>query len=131
MVQESEADRWDDLVFLVQRCGNVAKIGEAAEAVDESLFEQDEEKKLWSCLKKNRNMIEALINAGDYANASKAYCEAFSEAVHEFFDKVFVNVENENVKKNRIRMVKEINELYTKHIADLGEIVISGDGAKP
>ncbi|NOZ21327.1 MAG: glycine--tRNA ligase subunit beta [Planctomycetes bacterium] len=131
IVKESETDRWDDLVFLVQRCGNVAKIGKAAEAVDESLFEQDEEKALWSCYEKNKNMILALINAGDYANASAAYCEAFSEAVHEFFDKVFVNVENENVKKNRIRMVKEINELYTKHIADLGKIVISGDGAKP
>ncbi|MEW6356172.1 MAG: glycine--tRNA ligase subunit beta [Planctomycetota bacterium] len=131
IIKESQSERWGDLVFLVQRCGNVAKIGEAAEAVDESLFEQNEERALWQCFKSNREDILSLIRTSSYDEASAKYCAAFSKAVHEFFDKVFVNVENEKVKKNRIRMVKEINELYAKHIADLGEIVISGDGAKP
>lgn len=130
IVAESKSDRWADLVFLVQRAGNVAKIGQAAERVEESLFEQEEERALWASFSKNKDRIADLAAKGDYAAASAEYCRAFSREVHEFFDKVFVNVENEKVRKNRIRMVKEISELYSKRIADLSQIVISGDGAK-
>jgi glycyl-tRNA synthetase beta chain len=43
--------------------------------------------------------------------------------VHAFFDKVFVNVEDEKIRNNRLLLVRKINELYVENIANLAFIV--------
>ena len=38
-----------------------------------------------------------------------------------------MNVEDENVRSNRLSLMKTINELYSQKIADLSEIVMPND----
>ena len=68
-----------------------------------------------------------MLECKQYLGACKLYCEAFAEPVHEFFDRVFVNVKEEPIKRNRIRLIKDVNELFSRRIADLSQIVIEGD----
>ena len=59
-----------------------------------------------------------------YEEASAKYCNVFAKPVHAFFDRVFVNVEDEKIRNNRLLLLKEINELYSQKIADLSQIII-------
>ncbi len=58
-----------------------------------------------------------------YEELSIAYNDAFAKPVHNFFDKVFVNVEDEKIKNNRLLLVKKVNEIYVENIANLAFIV--------
>ncbi|MDZ7838787.1 MAG: hypothetical protein U5N58_13105 [Actinomycetota bacterium] len=51
--------------------------------------------------------------------------EKFGEAVDEFFDQVLVMDEDENIRQNRISLVKEARDLYL-FIADFSRLVIEG-----
>ncbi len=61
----------------------------------------------------------------DYALATSLYAEAFFDILNEFFEKVFVNSEDLNVRKNRLCLLKTVKELYTKEIADLSKIQLA------
>jgi glycyl-tRNA synthetase beta subunit len=39
-----------------------------------------------------------------------------------FFEKIFVNVDDAALKTNRLTLLKKINQLYSKGIADLSRI---------
>jgi len=123
----SRGEIWHDLVYLVQRSHNVMKIGEAAERVNPELFQQDEERALYKRYREKHSVIRIMLECKQYLGACKLYCEAFAEPVHEFFDRVFVNVKEEPIKRNRIRLIKDVNELFSRRIADLSQIVIEGD----
>ena len=130
IVEESESSHWSEVVFLVQRSANVAKIGSGAPEVNPDLLREPEEKNLWQCLRDKQQEVLDLVERGEYPAASGTYCNSFSGPVNEFFDKVFVNVDDAGLKNNRLRLVTEVNTLYSRNIADLSRIVISGDGEK-
>jgi len=119
----SSKEFWSDLVTVVERTYNIGKNLEVEGEVDESLLAEPEEKKLWEAYKKNRDRIARLISKRDYVAASEDFEKTFSKVVHRFFDKVFVNVEDERLRNNRQRMLKKINLLYSEKIADLSRIV--------
>ena len=58
---------------------------------------------------------------GDYLEASELYVRGFAAPLHAFFDKVFVNVDDAAVRKNRLTLVGAIYRLYAEAIADLAE----------
>lgn len=124
----SQTEQWPGLVEVVERTFNISKKCPADVKVDPALFEGDEEKQLWAVLDEHRERITALIDSKDYQAAAVAYHEAFAKPVHEFFDKVFVNVDDAAVKKNRLLLMKRINELYTTNIADLSKVVLDEQG---
>ncbi len=51
--------------------------------------------------------------------AARAYCNALAELVHEFFEEVFVNVEDEPVRLNRKALCGEVYRLFADRFADL------------
>ena len=51
--------------------------------------------------------------------------ETLFEATDKFFDKVMVNTDDKKLKDNRLKLVKEINQLYVEGIADLSEIHVN------
>jgi len=115
---------WDELVTVVQRTYNIYKnAGEVGE-VDEGKLEAPEEKEVYRLLQANAPAIEKLLSEGDLSSASRKYAEIFVEPVHTFFDKVFVNVDDQTVKNNRLALMKTLNRLYTSHIADLSQVVM-------
>ena len=119
----SKTDYWQELVTLVERTFNIGKNAPSAGEVEEGLFQQDEERLLWDLYVKNKNKISSLIDDKKYEEASMLLCKVFAEPVHTFFDKVFVNVEDERLKNNRLLLIKRINELYAPRVADLSQIV--------
>ncbi|MCR4318735.1 MAG: glycine--tRNA ligase subunit beta, partial [Candidatus Brocadiaceae bacterium] len=118
---------WPDLVTVVERTFNIGKKASSSGAVNKALFTEPEERELWDVYKKNEADIQAQINYKKYQEASEAYCTVFAKPVHAFFDRVFVNVEDENVRNNRLSLMKKINDLYSQKIADLSQIVMPND----
>jgi len=115
---------WEELVTVVQRTYNIFKNAEPPADVDPSRLEAPEEKELFRIFEERAPDITSLIEKGDFAGASKEYARSFVEPVHVFFDKVFVNVDDEGVKNNRLALMQKLNRLYTASIADLSLVVV-------
>ncbi|OGX04919.1 MAG: hypothetical protein A3G87_01040 [Omnitrophica bacterium RIFCSPLOWO2_12_FULL_50_11] len=126
----SQTHEWQGLVTVVERTFNIGKKAAATGEVEEALLQEKEERQLWELYQRHRDRILSLIDKGQYEEASMEYHTSFAQAVHTFFDKVFVNVEDQRLKNNRLLLLKNINELYATRIADLAQIVPPGDGEK-
>ena len=87
-----------------------------------------EEKALWKAYQDKGDEIQKLMNDRRYAEAAGLYYKAFAQPVHSFFEKVFVNVEDEGVRNNRLTLLKKINELYSQGLAELSQIVMPEHG---
>lgn len=123
----SQEKWWPDLVTVVERTFNIGKKANSSGSVNERILTEPEERKLWDVYKENDESVRKLIGEKKYEEASRTYCNSFAKPVHAFFDRVFVNVEDENVRSNRLSLMKTINELYSQKIADLSEIVMPND----
>jgi glycyl-tRNA synthetase beta chain len=121
---------WGKLCEVVERTFNISRGTVASRKLDRKLLKEKEEKALYNIYKKTRQKFSELALSGEYIEASKLYCEAFSEPVHEFFDKVFVNVEDKALRDNRMVLNWKINRLYVDAIADLSKIVFEGKQEK-
>ncbi|GAX62767.1 glycyl-tRNA synthase beta subunit [Candidatus Scalindua japonica] len=119
----SKTTIWQKLVAVVERTFNIGKNCTIHGEVNEDLLEEEEERKLWAVYNKEKENLLAYFPTGKYEEFSLAYNEAFAKPIHDFFEKVFVNVEDENIKNNRLLLVKKVNELYVENIANLAFIV--------
>ncbi|MFQ5957260.1 MAG: glycine--tRNA ligase subunit beta, partial [Candidatus Brocadiales bacterium] len=126
----SETDAWQELVTVVERTFNIGKSAPSAGEVDEGLLQQEEERSLWEVYVRNKDRVTSLIDDKKYEEASRVFTDTFAKPVHTFFDKVFVNVEDERLRNNRLVLVKNINQLYAPKVADLSQIVPPVEGAK-
>lgn len=118
----SRSTIWTDLVITVERTHNITKGVEVKGKPEEKLFETPEEEELWKLYREHSGEIHKLIDSGSYIEVSKVYCKVFAEPVHRFFDRVFVNVENAEVRLNRMKLLRTINLLYSEKVADLSEV---------
>ncbi|MFH0732010.1 MAG: glycine--tRNA ligase subunit beta [Candidatus Omnitrophota bacterium] len=108
---------------VVERTNNITRnVSSFANTVDTSLFEADEETQLFKAFKAAQERITPPVKQRDYCNATKVYGETLFDVTHKFFDKVMVNVDNGQLRNNRLKLLKDINELYVKQIADLSQI---------
>jgi len=114
---------WQPLVTAVERTFNISKDAPEDGTVDPALFAEPLEKELWSLVKSHQAEIVRLQDERRYVDASRKYAEVFAETLHQFFEDVFVNVDDENLRGNRLHLLRHINRLYSARIADLSEIV--------
>ncbi len=114
---------WPGLVIAVERTYNISKALPADVEVAPALFSEPLEKELWSRFETHRAEIERLQAERDYAGAGRRYAEVFAGPLHEFFEKVFVNVEDARVRANRLMLLRRINRLFSAKFADLAQIV--------
>jgi glycyl-tRNA synthetase beta chain len=126
----SQTEQWQGLVTVVERTFNIGKKAAATGEVEETLLQEKEERQLWELYQRHKDRIQSLINKEQYEEASMEYYTSFAQAVHNFFEKVFVNVEDLRLRNNRLLLLKNINELYSTRIADLAQIVPPGDGGR-
>jgi glycyl-tRNA synthetase beta chain len=108
---------------IVERTSNILKgakekIGE----VDPSLFKEDLEKEVWKMYLNSKDKIQHFIEKEQYEEATREYAQAFFKVLHDFFDKVLVNINDGSLRLNRLAMMKAINVLYTERIADLAKL---------
>jgi len=114
---------------VVERTHNILKPIEPQEregigGVRPDLFQDEIEKSLWSIYNREKGSIQKLIGERAWERATARYGEMFSETLHQFFDKVLINVEDRDIRRNRLAMMKEINELYTQSVADLSKLIM-------
>ena len=102
------------------RVGNLAKKAETTE-LDAELFTLDAEKVLYQAFAAIKVVAGELIDKKDYLGALDAL-KKLSTPIDSFFDSVMVMDENLTLRKNRLALLKSIDNLLAK-IADFGKIV--------
>ncbi|MEO1923192.1 MAG: glycine--tRNA ligase subunit beta [Nautiliaceae bacterium] len=106
-----ESEDFKNLAITFKRVANIVKDFDLNSIkVDESLFEKEEEKKLWEEFKKVKD-IKDLEKKLDFLVSLKPLIDAF-------FDNVMVNVKDEKIKHNRKSLIASIY----KEFLDIGDI---------
>ncbi len=122
----SQEPYWPALVAVVERTHNMAKNCPEDAKLRPELLKEDAEMRLAKALGEHRDKLVELRQAKHYLAAAKHYHDAFAEPVHTFFDQVFVNVDDEPTKNNRLALLRDVNALFSQSVADLSEIVQEG-----
>ncbi len=88
--------------------------------VDESLFEDPSENGLFTAANDVKQMVEDLIQQGNYDKAL-THIAALRPKVDTFFEDVMVMAEDEKIRQNRIALLSVVSGLF-KNIADFSKI---------
>ncbi|MCZ6878261.1 MAG: glycine--tRNA ligase subunit beta [Acidobacteria bacterium] len=93
---------------------------EVSEVNTESLIEP-EERTLFRAYSEIRPKVDDNLKVGDYVSALRQIA-GLRKSVDPFFDKVLVMAEDEKLRRNRLRLLHDISQLFLR-IADISEIV--------
>jgi glycyl-tRNA synthetase beta chain len=121
LIKESSfAEAWK----VVERTSNILKGNkeQLPEKPEAGLLQEDIERQVFESFTRAHEAIRQAANSRDFRLATSLYAEAFFDILNKFFEKVFVNAEDLAVRKNRLALLRDINWLYTKNIADLSKI---------
>ncbi|MFC1809265.1 glycine--tRNA ligase subunit beta, partial [Candidatus Omnitrophota bacterium] len=116
-------ERFAEVTKICERTQNITK-GEddLTQEISPSLFQEDLERQLYKQYETVKDDFIGAFEGDDYDRCLITYYDAFHALVHEFFDKVLVNVDDSAVRKNRKSVMKLINDLFTTRVADLSFI---------
>lgn len=92
--------------------------------VDTTLLKEAPEQRLWDLYNTHRERVTRLAGEKSYDQATVVFGDVFFDPLHEFFDRVLVNVPEESLQQNRLALMQAINTLYTERIADLSKLTI-------
>jgi glycyl-tRNA synthetase beta chain len=121
-----ESDDGSHLLAAYRRAGNIIRIEEKKDGIDyhnsveTKLFAENEEKDLYAILTDVRKQTFAMIEAESYQNAMVSLIK-LRQPIDTFFDKITVNTDEQNIRKNRLRLLSQIVTTF-EGIADLGKI---------
>ena len=111
----------------VRRASNIIRIeekkdgaGAFAGGVDETLLRDAEEKALAAALASVKAAVSTAVATEDFGAAMSALA-GLRAPVDAFFDKVLVNAEDANLRRNRLRLLEEIRRA-TRSVADFSRI---------
>ncbi len=113
-------DGLEDVLSTFNRVINISKDGEVKE-IDIKLLNEKEEIELYNAY---NNMIEdynQLLNDKEYRKALEIFID-LKQPVDDFFDNIMVMVDDEDIKNNRLSLLKTISDNMLK-ICDLSKIV--------
>jgi glycyl-tRNA synthetase beta chain len=113
---------WRDLVKAVERTHNITRDYTGDLDPRHDLLQEPEEKALFALWEANWRTMLDLMERGEYLEAARTFSRTFAEPLHVFFEKVFVNVEDEALKRNRLALLKSINRLISATFADLAQV---------
>ena len=105
----SETEDFEKLVNLLKRIKNIIKEEKSEElAIDEQLFEKEEEKELY------RFGMEAEKLEGAEFSEHIKFLLTNSHIINNYFDNVMINSENEKIKNNRVSLLKKLENSVSK-----------------
>jgi glycyl-tRNA synthetase beta chain len=113
---------WRDLVKAVERTANITRDCTGSLEVSESHLREPEEKRLFALYQEVAPTVRDLVSAGNYLEGARTFARTFAQPLHVFFERVFVNVEEEALRRNRLALLKEINLLISATFADLSQV---------
>ncbi len=91
--------------------------------IDANLLQEREEHILYNQYIKTKESVEKLM-AKQYYDEIYACLETLNEVIDVFFDEVLVMVDDENLRNNRLALLKNIADLYFT-VADLSKIALA------
>jgi len=121
---------WPSLVELVDRTYRIQRDADRIEPVREDILQEPLELELAAALRQHHDAIADAFQRGDYVEGAELYCSVFAQLVHDFFEQVFVNVEDQAVRLNRKSLCAHIYRLFAGRFADLYVIETAGKEGK-
>jgi len=123
----SRRREFKDQVIAIVRLVNMLKQAQQwkvriPQVVREDLLREKEEKELYELRMKLEGKIESLLNKQKYVEAYQELSR-FEEPIHNFFDKVLVMSEEENLRKNRLSLLNGIGKFFNS-IADFTQLQV-------
>ena len=121
-----DSDDGKNLLAGYKRATNIIRIEEKKDkrdytgAPDAKLYGQAEEKALAAAIATAKDAASAAVAKEDFAAAMSAVA-ALRSRVDAFFDKVTVNVDDANLRENRLKLLNEIRQA-TRAVADFSKI---------
>jgi len=90
--------------------------------VSSELLREDQEKELYAAYQNSAAEAGRLRAGRDYRRALEAI-STLRPAVDRFFDKVLVMAEDREIRQNRLRLLKKLDELFSgiAHFAEIAE----------
>lgn len=110
----------NDAIQAFVRVGNISKKAESTE-INADLFALDAEKALYAVYTSAKDEVENALANADYQEAISKM-QALTAPINTFFDNVMVMDKDEQIKNNRLALLKNIDTLV-KSIADFSKIV--------
>ncbi|NLL21050.1 MAG: glycine--tRNA ligase subunit beta [Firmicutes bacterium] len=105
------------------RAANLARQAPAGEPVDEKLFLEEVEKKLFGCYTAAKEKIERAVEEDNFGQVL-AELAGLKTPLDLFFDQVLVMVDDNRIRLNRLALLQQIKELF-QLLADFSKIVFS------
>jgi len=113
---------FEGLVLGYKRVSNILTKEKDFADVNTSLFNDDNERYLYEYFLTHESDISDKLKKQNYAEAMQVLVSARS-LIDDFFDHVMVNVEEKELKQNRLNLLSYIKSVFIK-IADLDKIVV-------
>lgn len=111
---------YESVLLSIKRVNNIAPKNEVP-PVNTKMFVQEEEAILYKEFKSIASMIESLLGENKYYEAIRTLSN-LKEPINSFFDKVLVMDKNEEIKQNRLALIKNIHKLALQ-IIDFSKLV--------
>ena len=112
----------ESLAAANKRISNILKKveGKISDTVDESLFQEPQEKALYQSVQTQQQKVDPLFAKGDYSSALTSLA-GLKDDVDAFFDGVMVMADDEALKNNRLALLSQLRNLFL-NIADLSRL---------
>jgi glycyl-tRNA synthetase beta chain len=119
--------RFAPLVVLFKRVGNILKAATEPlpATLDRARLGEAAERELLTALERARERTGPLWQRQAYGDILPALLE-METAIHAFFDRVMVNVDDAPLRLNRLRLLAEVRELFLRGW-DLSKVVVEGE----
>lgn len=111
-------------VLMAKRINNIIRQTPPFRVVPD-LFEEREERELYSAFSIVRKNVLPFLKAGDFARA-QAIILKLQTPLANFFDRVLVMAEDKKTRRNRLALLQAISGLLL-HLADYSQVVVEGE----
>lgn len=121
-LRDENQDLFVDLIRGLVRAKNISSKLEKELKIDSDLLIEVEEKELYKSYKKKEEKINNSFKSNDYLNGFRKIVE-LRDVIDKFLDNVMVMVEKENVRNNRLSLLKKIANLMD-NVMEIDEIAL-------
>lgn len=119
---QKSVEDFQKLLVGFKRAYNITKLVADDNSVDPTLFKEKEEEALFGMYESKKELFFSAMRARNYDDAISILV-SFKESIDRYFDKVFVMDKDENIKKNRLALLKKIKDMFLAY-ADFSKIRI-------
>jgi glycyl-tRNA synthetase beta chain len=127
--KEKDHESFEDLIIGQRRVHNILQSAkDKTSTVNDSLFDCDDEIRLWSEFEKTQQSFGAAMDEFNYKKALNILL-SLRPHIDGFFDNCMVMDKDEKKRGNRLAMLKDIRALFNRY-ADFSLIVLKGEEQK-